>query len=76
MTSASSRQAPGDDTEENKLEDDRSRTPPSRRPRRSSSHRSRTRDARQREVVIERVVEKTVSAASYPMLTRTNYQEW
>ena len=36
----------------------------------------RTRDARQREVVVKHVVEKTVAAASYPMLTRTNYQEW
>ncbi|CAO2208242.1 unnamed protein product [Urochloa humidicola] len=57
----------------------RSATPPTQHRDRSLSRRprrSRTKDARQCEVVVEHVIEKTVAGASYPMLTRTNYQEW
>jgi hypothetical protein len=56
-------------------------TPPKERGNRSRSrartHRRRGRsgDARDHEVVVERIVEK-LSAIQYPMLTRTNYQEW
>ncbi|CAO2175939.1 unnamed protein product [Urochloa humidicola] len=58
----------------------RSPTPPPRHRPRSPSRRprrSRPGDARTQEVVIERLIEKgSLSAITYPRLTRTNYQEW
>jgi uncharacterized membrane protein YgcG len=58
----------------------RSPTPPKQRGNRSRSRarthrRGRSGDARDREVVVERIVEKS-SVIQYPMLTRTNYHEW
>jgi hypothetical protein len=46
---------------------DQSLSPPPRRP--------RHRDGR-REVIVERVVEKSMAGIVYPMLTRMNYTEW
>ena len=54
---------------------DRSPSPP---PRRRVSHSPAPRRGRHRggEVVIERVVKEASGSVQYPMLTRTNYQEW
>lgn len=54
----------------------RSRSPRRRRSHRSRPRPSRSRDAGGREVVIERVIECGPGNIEYPMLTRTNYQEW
>jgi hypothetical protein len=58
----------------------RSPTPPKKCADRSRSHARTNRcgrfgDVQNRDVVVERIVEKS-SAIQYPMLTRTNYQEW
>ena len=53
----------------------RSPSPPQRR-RLSTSPPSRRRRQRRGEVVVERVVEKSSGSIQWPILTRTNYQEW